>query len=81
MVAWAGSFPANRHAGHTAREQIEQNTILLQNLIAKLDLVCAGLGSQGVDKDNPDVGIKHKGKSLSLSKEKRRLLNKRQATV
>jgi IS5 family transposase len=37
------------------------------------------LGYRGVDKDNPDIEIKHRGKDKRLSDEERRLLKRRQA--
>jgi len=37
------------------------------------------LGYLGVDKDNPDIEIKHRGKDKRLTDEERRLLRRRQA--
>ncbi len=37
------------------------------------------MGYRGVDKDNPDIEIKHRGKDKRLTDEERRLLKRRQA--
>ena len=79
LMVGARSFPGNPYDGHTMHEQIEQSTILMQSLNVKPEVVYADLGYRGVDKDNPDIEIKHRGKSKSLSKEERRLLKRRQA--
>jgi IS5 family transposase len=41
--------------------------------------VLAGLGFRGVDRDNPQVGIIHRGKYKSLTRQQRRWLKRRQA--
>jgi IS5 family transposase len=60
-------------------EQIEQSAILMQGLGIKPEVVYADLGYRGVDKDNPAIEIKHRGKDKRLTDEERRLLKRRQA--
>ena len=50
-----------------------------QTLGIKLELVYADLGYRGVDKDNPEIEIKHRGKDKRLTDEERRLIKRRQA--
>lgn len=45
----------------------------------KPEVVYADLGYRGVDKDNPGIEIKHRGKDKRLTDEERRLLKRRQA--
>jgi IS5 family transposase len=45
----------------------------------KPEVVYADLGYRGVDKDNPAIEIKHRGKDKRLTDEERRLLKRRQA--
>ena len=59
--------------------QIEQSAILMQGLGVKPSVVYADLGYRGVDKDNPDIEIKHRGEDKRLTDEERRLLKRRQA--
>ena len=51
----------------------------MRGLGVKPSLVCADLGYRGVEKDNPNIEIKHQGKNKRLSDEERRLLKRRQA--
>ena len=79
LIVGARSFPGNPYDGHTLHEQIEQSTILMQSLGVRPEVVYADLGYRGVDKDNPDIAIKHRGKDKRLTDEERRLLKRRQA--
>jgi IS5 family transposase len=79
LIVGARSFPGNPYDGHTMHEQIEQSAILMQGLGVKPEVVYADLGYRGVDKDNPDIEIKHRGKDKRLTDEERRLLKRRQA--
>ncbi len=79
LIVGVRSFPGNPYDGHTMHEQIEQSTILMQSLGVKPEVVYADLGYRGVDKDNPDIEIKHRGKDKRLSDEERKLLKRRQA--
>jgi IS5 family transposase len=79
LIVGARSFPGNPYDGHTMHEQIEQSAILMQGLGVKPEVVYADLGYRGVDKDNPAIEIKHRGKDKRLTDEERRLLKRRQA--
>lgn len=79
LIVGARSFPGNPYDGHTIHEQMEQSTILMQGLGVKPEVVYADLGYRGVDKDNPHIEIKHRGKDKRLTQEERRLLKRRQA--
>lgn len=79
LIVGARSFPGNPYDGHTLHEQIEQASILMQSLGVKPEVAYADLGYRGVDKDNPDIEIKHRGKDKRLTDEERRLLKRRQA--
>lgn len=79
LIVGARSFAGNPYDGHTMHKQIEQSTILMQALGVKPEVVYADLGYRGVDKDKPDIEIKHRGKNKSLSAEERKWLKRRQA--
>jgi len=79
LIVGARSFAGNPYDGHTLHEQIEQSAILMQGLNVKPEKVYTDLGYRGVDKDNPDIEIKHRGKDKRLTDEERRLLKRRQA--
>lgn len=51
----------------------------MQGLGVKPEVVYADLGYWGVDKDNPRIEIKHRGKDKRLTDEERRLLKRCQA--
>ena len=79
LIVGARSFAGNPFDGHTLHEQIEQSAILMQGLGIKPRKVYTDLGYRGVDKDNPEIEIKHRGKDKRLTDEERRLLKRRQA--
>ena len=79
LIVGARSFAGNPYDGHTLHEQIEQSAILMQGLDVKPEKVYTDLGYRGVDKDNPQIQIKHRGKDKRLTDEERRLLKRRQA--
>ena len=76
LIIVARSFPNNPYDGHTLNEQLEQASILSNSTINN---VYVDLGYRGVDQDNPDVSIKHRGKYKGLTVKERRLLRRRQA--
>ncbi|MDO9024262.1 IS5 family transposase, partial [Zwartia sp.] len=76
LILGARSFPNNPYDGHTLNEQLEQASILSNSVIKD---VYVDLGYRGVDQQNPDVSIKHRGKYKSLTAQERRLLKRRQA--
>ena len=59
--------------------QIEQSAIPMQGMGVKPEVVYADLGYRGVDKDNLDIAIKHRGQDKLLNDEECRLLKRCQA--
>jgi IS5 family transposase len=51
----------------------------MQDFGVKPEVVYAYLGYRGVDKDNPVIEIKHRGKDKRLTDEERNLLKRLQA--
>ena len=64
---------------HPLAPQLEQAAILMQDTGSKPSTAVVDLGYRGVDADNPDVRIVHRGKSKRLTQEERELLKRRQA--
>lgn len=79
LIVGARAFHGNPYDGHTLNEQLEQATILMQDSGAKPATAFVDLGYRGVDGDNPDVHIVHRGKSKRISGQERKLLKRRQA--
>ena len=79
LMVGARTFPGNPYDGHLLREQLEQTTILLEPHAVAPQQVLVDLGFRGVDADNPDVDLIHRGKYRSLSAKQRRWLQRRQA--
>ncbi|WP_341647269.1 IS5 family transposase [Thauera sp. SDU_THAU2] len=79
LIVGARAFHGNPYDGHTLREQLEQASILMQDSGAKPTTAFVDLGYRGVDEDNPDVAIVHRGKSKRISQQDRTLLRRRQA--
>ena len=79
LMVGARSFPGNPYDGHILREQLEQTTILLEDVGQAPKEVVVDLGFRGVDRDNPNVQIIHRGKYKSLTRPQRRWLKRRQA--
>ena len=79
LMVGARTFPGNPYDGHILREQLEQTTILLEDVGRAPKQVVVDLGFRGVDQDNPKVEIIHRGKYRSLTRQQRRWLKRRQA--
>jgi transposase, IS5 family len=79
LVVGARSFPGNPYDGHILSAILEQSTNLLQDVAVKIKVVVADLGFRGVDADNPDVQIIHRGKFKSLNPQQKTWLRRRQA--
>jgi len=79
LIVGARSFPGNPYDGHTLHEQLEQTSILLEDVGVVPRHVMVDLGFRGVDRDNPRVQIIHRGKAKSLNRQQRRWLKRRQA--
>ena len=79
LIVGARAFHGNPYDGHTLNEQLEQATILMQDSAAKPATAFVDLGYRGVDADNPQVHIVHRGKAKRISEQERKLLKRRQA--
>ena len=75
----ARTFPGNPYDGHILNAVLEQATNLLQDHAVQLKQVVVDLGFRGVDADNPDVQIIHRGRYKTLSPQQRGWLRRRQA--
>ena len=79
LIVGARAFHGNPYDGHTLSEQLEQASILMQDTGVKPTTAFVDLGYRGVDADNPDVHIVHRGKTRRITPEERELLKRRQA--
>lgn len=79
LMVGAKTFPGNPYDGHILHKQLTQTQILLENSGSTPKQVIVDLGFRGVDADNPDVNIIHRGKYKSLTMPQRRWLKRRQA--
>ena len=79
LIVGARAFHGNPYDGHTLNEQLEQATILMQDSALKPAMAFVDLGYRGVDAENPDVHIVHRGKSKRISEQERHQLRRRQA--
>jgi IS5 family transposase len=79
MVVGARSFPGNPFDGHTLANQIEQTTNLLQDIGVRPHTAVVDRGFRGVDANNPDVEIIHRGRFKSLTNVQRKWLRRRSA--
>ena len=67
MRAVASTPDGNPYDGHTLAEQIEQATILMQDTGVRPHAAWVDLGYRGVDAENPQIQIKHRGKKTRLT--------------
>jgi transposase, IS5 family len=81
LIVGARAFPGNPYDGHVLAEQLEQTSILLQEVQGepRVKTVLTDLGYRGVDADIAPVQLIHRGKSKTLSNRQRRRLKRRQA--
>jgi len=79
LIVGARAFHGNPYDGHTLNEQLEQASILMQDTGVKPTTAFVDLGYRGVEADNPQVCIVHRGKSRRITPEERELLKRRQA--
>ena len=81
MIVGARAFAANPYDGHVLAEQLEQTSILLQEVqgAPRVKTVLTDLGYRGVDADVAPVQLVLRGKSKTLSTKQRRWLKRRQA--
>ncbi len=81
LIVGARSFAGNPYDGHALAAQLEQTTILLQDLpgVSKPKTVLADLGYRGLDADIAPVRMIHRGEHKTLSGTQPRWLKRRQA--
>ena len=79
LMLGARTFPGNPYDGHILSAVLEQATNLTQDLGLKLKHIVVDLGFLGVDADNPDKEIIHRGKFKSLSAKQKGWLKRRSA--
>ena len=79
LMLGARTFPGNPYDGHILNAVLEQATNLLQDHAVQLKQVVVDLGFRGVDADNPDVQIIHRGRYKTLSPQQKGWLRRRQA--
>jgi transposase, IS5 family len=79
LMLGARTFPGNPYDGHILSAVLEQVTNLTQDAGATLKHIVVDLGFRGVDADNSDKEIIHKGKYKSLSKQQKTWLRRRSA--
>ena len=79
LIVGARAFHGNPYDGHTLNEQLEQASILMQDCGVKPVTAFVDLGYRGVDADNPEVRIVHRGKSKRITAQERKQLKRRQA--
>ena len=81
LLVGARSFTGNPYDGHILPAQMEQSTILLQDLKVAPKQVVVDLGFRGkeVDQANPDLEIIHRGRIKTMTKAQRHWLKRRQA--
>jgi transposase, IS5 family len=79
LVVGARTFPGNPYDGHILSAQLEQTRTLLEDVGRVPKQVVVDLGFRGVDHENPQVEIIHRGKYKSLTRPQRRWLKRRQA--
>ena len=79
LMLGARTFPGNPYDGHILRATLEQATILMQDWAVAIEHVVVDLGFRGVDGDNPDQHLIHRGKFKRLSPQHRAWLRRRAA--
>ena len=79
LMLGARTFRGNPYDGHILSAVLEQVTNLTQDLPVKLKHIVVDLGFRGVEADNADKQIIHRGKFKSLSPQQKGWLRRRQA--
>jgi transposase, IS5 family len=81
LIVGARAFPGNPYDGHTLAEQLEQSSVLLQDLpgTPQPKTILVDLGFRGVDAEVSSVHLIHRGKHKTLTSTQRRWLKRRQA--
>ncbi len=79
LMLGARTFSGNPYDGHILSAVLEQATNLMQDVRATIKDVVVDLGFRGVDADNPNKTIIHRGKFKSLSAQQKGWLKQRPA--
>jgi transposase, IS5 family len=79
LMVGAKRFVGNPYDGHTLAAQINQCNDLIQAAGSQVKQAFVDLGYRGVDADNPDVEVIHRGRIKSMSARQQRQLKRRQA--
>jgi IS5 family transposase len=79
LVVGARTFPGNPYDGQVLSAQLEHTRILLEDTGKSPRQVFVDLGYRGVDRENPNVEIIHRGKDRSLTRLQRRYRRHRPA--
>lgn len=79
LMLGARTFPGNPYDGHILSAALEQTTNLTQDVGLKLKHIVVDLGFRGVDADNPDKEIIHRGKYKRLGARQKGWLRRRPA--
>ena len=79
LIVGARTFPGNPFDGHILSAVMEQAKNITQDLHVTFKTIVADLGFRGVDADNPDHQIVHRGRFKSLTQQQKRWLKRRQA--
>ena len=75
----AKRFVGNPNDGHTLAAQISQCNDLIKAAGSEVKQAFVDLGYRGVDADNPDIEVVHRGRIRSMSERQKRQLKRRQA--
>ena len=79
LMLGARTFPGNPYDGHALNAILKQATNLTRDVGVTPKQIVVDLGFRGVDADNPDKQIIHRGKFKSLSPQQKGWLRRRQA--
>jgi transposase, IS5 family len=79
LMVGAKRFTGNPFDGHTLAAQLTQTNGLIAASGKVVRQAVVDLGYRGVDKDNPDVEVIHRGRIKSMSEAEKTVLKRRQA--
>jgi transposase, IS5 family len=79
LIVGAKRFVGNPYDGHTLAAQISQSNELIKSTGSEVKQAFVDLGYRGVDDDNPDIEVIHRGRIKSMSARQKKQLKRRQA--
>ncbi len=79
LMVGAKRFTGNPFDGHTLAAQLTQTNGLIAASGKVVKQAVVDLGYRGVDQDNPDVDVMHRGRIKSMSQAEKTVLRRRQA--